>query len=96
MRASADESEKLLWRAEAAQRLQSCDRLRRYLVAARPSGVNLISDFRSAGLGDESVCHNDSCRVPNCAGHSMGFRDDTGRDEAYCGRLAGRVHSAME
>jgi hypothetical protein len=70
-------------RLEAAQCLQGSDPLHYDRMAAHPSRIDSVSNFRSAWLGDESIRHNHRCRVRAGIVHCIGFRDDTARDEAH-------------
>src|SRR5205823_7985364 len=53
--AASDEQSELLFRAEATQRLQSRGRIRGGRVALDSGGVDFLSGFRRAALGDEDI-----------------------------------------
>jgi hypothetical protein len=51
------------YRAEAAQGLQRRSRVRDRGVAADSGSFHSVPDFRSASVGDESICHRSDSRV---------------------------------
>src|SRR5881394_3335285 len=67
-----NESRKLLFRAEAAQRLQGRRRVCGGSVAAHSGGVDLVPDPRRVSVGDESVCRRHRSRFPTGANFFVG------------------------
>src|SRR5205823_11767137 len=76
--------------AEAAQRLQGYRRIHRRRMAGAPGSIDLVADFRSAILGDESARRDHRAWLCLCGDHLVGFRDDAGRDETHGGCFARR------
>jgi hypothetical protein len=77
---------KLLRRTEAAQCLQSRGRLRGGVMAVDPSGVNLVSDIRCAGVGDEGPRRSHCAGIAGGADFLLGIRDHARRN---CARIGG-------
>src|SRR5437763_12184796 len=71
---SSYEDRQFLGRAEAAQRLQSCGRVRGHRLAVDSSSVDFLSSVQCAAMGDAN-CHPHSCGwVLDCPGVFLGVR----------------------
>src|SRR6266705_5424123 len=84
--------------AEAAQRLQGYRRIHRRRMAGAPGSIDLVADFRSAILGDESARRDHRAWLCLCGDHLVGFRDVARRNEANGGRFGrrGAIVSLLE
>src|SRR5262249_30929370 len=71
-KSSARNHEQLLFRAKAAQCLQSCGRLRGGGVAADSGGIDFPSGVQRAAMGDANCHPHSCCWVPGCAGFFLG------------------------
>src|SRR5439155_20838562 len=87
------EPEKLLRRAKAAQRLQSRGRVRGRRLALDSGGVDLLSGFRRAAMGDEDIYYRHHLRLSRCADSFLGVRDDAGRNQT---RIRDRVEQIRQ
>src|SRR6266446_6065308 len=67
------EPAELLCGVTAAQRLQGRHCLRDCRVAVAASGVDLVSDFRSAAVDDESFRRSDCARFSDCTDSCLGI-----------------------
>ena len=71
-RVQRSELEEFLRRAKAAQRLQGCGRVRGGRVALASGGVDFLSRFRRAGMGDEDFYHRHHLRFSGGADFFLG------------------------
>ena len=76
------ESNEVFDRAEAAQRLQSRNRLRGDRVATDAGRESDFSVLRNSELGGAACCSSPYPGFPDCARSRLGFRSDARRFEA--------------
>src|SRR5882757_1843936 len=79
--AGNNEVRQLFRRAEAAQRLQSCGRVRGCRVAVDSGGVDFLPGLRRAALGDEDIYHRHHLRLSGGADFFLGVRNYAGRNQ---------------